>query len=98
MSFGAGHMQDMNNRLKQNRAQRPSQRKKFKENNREGIHSKEKASKATSLKTFTAQEIEMSKLQVRKKALAQRKKLQVFYAVSLVFTVLVFIALYLLLN
>ena len=98
MSFGAGHIQDMNNRLKQNRAQRPSQRKKFKDNNREGIHSKEKTSKATPLKTFTAQEIEMSKQQVRKKALAQRKKLQVFYAVSLVFTVLVFIALYLLLN
>ncbi len=35
MSFGAGHTQDMINRIKQNKAQRASKRKKFKENNRE---------------------------------------------------------------
>jgi hypothetical protein len=36
---GSGHVQDMNNRIKQNRAQRPSKRPKFKENNRENIYS-----------------------------------------------------------
>ncbi len=35
---GSGHVQDMNNRIKQNRAQRPSKRPKFKENNRENIY------------------------------------------------------------
>ena len=40
MSFGAGHMQDMNNRMKQNRANRPSSREKFKGKNREIVHTK----------------------------------------------------------
>ncbi|RFC53908.1 hypothetical protein DXU93_10190 [Brumimicrobium aurantiacum] len=42
MGFGAGHMQDMNNRLKQNRAQRSSKRSKFKGNNREVSVNKKK--------------------------------------------------------
>ena len=45
MSFGAGHIQDMNNRMKQNRSSRPSKRAKFKENNQKGIYSKDKKSK-----------------------------------------------------
>jgi hypothetical protein len=88
----------MNNRLKQNRVQRPFQRKKFKDNNWEGIHSKEKTSKATPLKTFTTQEIESAKQQIQKNVAKQRKTLRIFYALSLVFSVLVFIALYLFLN
>jgi len=40
MSFG-GHVFDMINRMKQNRAQRPSNRAKFKENNRTLIYSKD---------------------------------------------------------
>lgn len=39
MSFGAGHIQDMINRIRQNRAQRPSAKAKFKEHNREVIYS-----------------------------------------------------------
>ena len=37
MGFGAGHVLDMINRMKQNRALRPSNRSKFKENNRDEI-------------------------------------------------------------
>lgn len=40
MGFGAGHILDMNNRIKQNRAQRPSNREKFKGKNREGIYTR----------------------------------------------------------
>jgi hypothetical protein len=36
---GAGHILDMINRMKQNRAQRPSNRHKFKQNSREIINS-----------------------------------------------------------
>ena len=35
MSFGAGHIQDMNNRMKQYRSQRTSNKPKFKGNKRE---------------------------------------------------------------
>ena len=37
MSFGAGHVQDMNNRMKQHRSQRTSNKPKFKGNERELI-------------------------------------------------------------
>ena len=40
MAFGAGHIMDMLNRMKQNRAIIPSKRARFKEDVREGIYSK----------------------------------------------------------
>ncbi len=39
MGLRAGHLQDMNNRMKQNRAMRPSKKSKFKSNNRGTIYS-----------------------------------------------------------
>ena len=39
MDLGAGHIQDMNNRMKQNCAIRPSKKSKFKSNNRGTIYS-----------------------------------------------------------
>lgn len=98
MSFGAGHIQDMNNRLKQNRAQRPSQRKKFKDNNREWIHSKSSKPKKSTLKQIPEEKVKAAKLQIQKAAAKHRKKLRIFYGISLVFTLLVFIALYWFLN
>lgn len=57
MAFGAGHVQDMNNRIKQNRAQRPSKRPKFKEHYRQGIFSTEKKSLRPSFKTVASKEL-----------------------------------------
>lgn len=40
MGFGAGHIQDVNSRMKQNRELLPSNRQKFKGKNRQAIYSK----------------------------------------------------------
>jgi len=58
-----GTIQDMNNRIKQNRAQRPSKRPKFKGNNCEIIYSKEKKSKPLIFKTVPEERLtEIKKL------------------------------------
>ena len=80
MGFGAGHMQDMNNRIKQNRAARPSKRSKFKKNNREAIFSKEKASeKFIQKEQISEEELAVLKKQIRAKAKKERKKAFVIY-------------------
>lgn len=68
---GAGHVQDMNNRLKQNRAQRPSQRQKFKGNNRENIYSSS-GSKHQHLKFKTVSEEKLTEI---KKQIQMRAKI-----------------------
>lgn len=56
MSFG-GHTLDMIHRMKQNRAQRPSNRAKFKENNRNLIYSKDSKSNPLQFKTVSEKEL-----------------------------------------
>ena len=75
MSFGAGHIQDMNNRMKQNRAQRPSNRPKFKENNREAIYSEgHKEKKRPRFKTLSKVELVKLKSQIREKFNVEHKR------------------------
>lgn len=73
MAFGAGHVQDMNNRIKQNRAQRPSKRPKFKEHYRQGIFSTEKKSPRPSFKTVASKELARIKHQIKTKAMNHRR-------------------------
>ncbi|WP_148232077.1 hypothetical protein [Maribacter sp. HTCC2170] len=47
---GSGHLQDMNNRIRQNRPQPPSKRPKFKDHNRESIYSQGDKYKGTKFK------------------------------------------------
>jgi (p)ppGpp synthase/HD superfamily hydrolase len=81
MSFGAGHVQDMNYRIKQNRAQRPSNRPKFKENNREGIYSTDKKTEPLNFKTVPEKELIEIKKRIRNRAENQRKKEQLIFGI-----------------
>lgn len=74
MAFGAGHVQDMNNRLKQNRAQRPSKKAKFKENNREGIHATKIQYEKPKYKTVPEKELTKLKKRIRERAKTEHKK------------------------
>ena len=74
MSFGAGHTQDMINRIKQNKAQRASKRKKFKENNREGIYVNYEKSKEINSKTIPKKKLTKIKKEIRKTARKNRKR------------------------
>ncbi len=98
MGFGAGHVQDMNNRIKQNRAQRPSNRAKFKENNREGIYSTEKKTQKPKFKTVSKKELTEIKNQIRERAKAERKKEQLIYGTYLVCGLILIIGILIWLN
>ena len=81
MGFGAGHVQDMNNRMKQNRAQRPSNRQKFKENNRDGIYSSNKKTERQNFKTVPVKELDEIKKRIRKRAKEERKRELILYGI-----------------
>lgn len=85
MSYGAGHIMDMINRIKQNRAQRPSNRPKFKENNRKGIYSTDKKTKRPIFKTVPEKELNKIKKQIRERAKAERKKERLIFGIFIVF-------------
>lgn len=74
MGFGAGHIQDMNNRIRQNREQRPSNKPKFKENNREAIYAEtEVDSSLPQFKTVSAEELDKIKTGIRERAKTDQK-------------------------
>jgi hypothetical protein len=93
MSFG-GHVMDMINRMKNNRAQRPSQRAKYKDKIWEGIYSG--TSKTTVLPNFkvvSEEELTAVKKRINERAVADRKKEKLFQQVFSVLAVLAFMAL-----
>lgn len=98
MSFGAGHVMDMINRMKQNREQRPSNRAKFKGNNREGIYSSDNKSKEANFKTVPENELKEIKLQIRKHAEKERKKERILYGILIVCSLITIIGILIWLN
>lgn len=72
---GAGHVADMNNRLNRNRALKPSNRRRFKEGNRETIYSDcvPVATKLT-FKVVPTQELITIKNKIRNRAKGDRRK------------------------
>ncbi|MFV0565229.1 MAG: hypothetical protein ACK5NB_05270 [Flavobacteriaceae bacterium] len=93
MSFGAGHIMDMINRMKQNRAQRPSNRSKFKENNREAIYSTEKEVERPIFKTIPEEELDKIKTKIRKQAKTERIKYRIINGAVVLFGLILFIGL-----
>ncbi len=92
---GSGHVQDMNNRLRQNRAQRPSKRAKFKDHIRENIYSSSQHNKQSVMfKTVSEEKLAEIKNQIRKRAKNERKKewsvLGVLVILLLITTILIF--------
>jgi cobalamin biosynthesis Mg chelatase CobN len=87
---GAGHVQDMNNRLRQNRAQRPSKRAKFKDHNRDNIYSSSEGTyQALKFKTVPKEKLAEIKKQIKHRAKKEQKK---EWIVITVLVVLVLIA------
>lgn len=85
MSFGAGHAQDMNNRMKQNRSQRASNREKFKEGNRDNIYSETEAPRTRlEFKTPSDEELRVIKKQIQKQAKTQRIKERIIYGIGII--------------
>ncbi len=84
MGSGAGHVFDMINRMKQNRAQRPSNRGKFKENNRDGIYSEDIQPERPNFKTIPEKELIEIKKRIRERSQADQKKTRIFYGFFLV--------------
>jgi len=98
MSHGAGHIMDMINRLKQNRAQRPSNRKKFKENNREGIYSAAESSQKPNFKTVPKEQLKKIKAQIRKKAKADKKREIRFFIEFILFFLVIILGIFMWTN
>lgn len=98
MSYGAGHVMDMINRMKQNRAQRPSNRPKFKENNRDGIYSTDKKKQRPNFKTVSEKELTEIKKRIRKRAKSERKRELLFYGIFIVFGLISIIGILIWLN
>ncbi|RCS28534.1 hypothetical protein DUT90_00030 [Polaribacter sp. WD7] len=88
MGLGAGHVLDMINRMKQNRAQRPSNRSKFKENNRDGIYSSDKKSRQPNFKTVPEKELIEIKNRIRERAKTEQKKERIIIGISILFGII----------
>jgi hypothetical protein len=85
----SGSIQDMNNRVNQNRSLKPSNRARFKENNRDNIYSDSEPS-PTKLTFKKVSEIELRKIKdkINSRALKDRKK-ELFIFLVIVLTLLV---------
>jgi hypothetical protein len=95
---GSGHVLDMINRMKQNRAQRPSVRAKFKERNREEIYTSEKLSERPHFKIVSASQLNEIKKRIRTRAKYDQKKERLVYAMTLIIGLLFLIGLLIWLN
>ena len=98
MSNGAGHIINMINRMKQNRSLRPSNRSKFKENNRDGIYSSDKKSKQPYFKTVPEKELSKIKKNIRERAKVEQKKERIVFGILILFFVISLIGFLIWLN
>jgi hypothetical protein len=95
MSYGAGHIMDMIQRMKQNRSLMASKRNRFKIQLRNGNHVEDTDPERLYFPEVSEEELHRIKLQIRFKALQQRKRERVAYGIA-IFVVVVFILLVLL--
>jgi hypothetical protein len=92
---GAGHVADMNNRVKQNRSLKPSKRAKFKDNNRDNIYSDSLPSLTKlTFKKISAMELGRIKDRIRSRAAKDRKReLYIFLFIVLILLALLILVL-----
>ncbi|MEO9510814.1 MAG: hypothetical protein ABJN84_00475 [Flavobacteriaceae bacterium] len=88
----------MNNRIKQNREQRPSKRAKFKENNRNGIYSTEQKADKLNFKNISIKDLNKLKHQIHERAKKDQKKELALYGIFFVFGLIILIGMLVLLN
>lgn len=89
MPFGAGH--NMNNQIQQNRAERTSNRERFKENVRDAIYEKKTPRKKPSYKKATKEKLAEIKLKIQESVKDDLKRERVIICSSIVLS---FITLY----
>lgn len=96
MSYGAGHILDMIQRMKQNRSLKPSHRNRFKDQFRDGIYVEDTDPEQLHFPEVSEEELHRIKLQIRYEALRQRKRERVAYGIAIfvVLLILTFILLY----
>jgi hypothetical protein len=89
MSFGAGHIQDMINRMKQNRSQRPSSRPKFKSDYLDVI---DKGTKPASInfKKVPLEKLRTIKKSIRTEAHQRHKKQRINLFIFIVISLIIF--------
>jgi hypothetical protein len=91
MSGGAGHIMDMNNRMRQNRSMKSSNKQKFKSNNRD-LDFKKGNSKKLEFKKVSDKELERIKFKIRQKAKAERKREKIiFISIILIISIVIYI-------
>ncbi|SFS67852.1 hypothetical protein SAMN04487906_1302 [Zhouia amylolytica] len=81
MSFGAGHIQDMINRMKQNRSLRPSARAKFKDYNRAVIYGDGETQ--LQFKTVSREKLIQIKKNIQQRARIDRRRELIVYGLIL---------------
>lgn len=88
MSGGAGHVADMNNRMKQNRSMKTSNKPKFKSNNRDLNFPKGEPQKLT-FKKVSEEELTRIKNEIRQKAESERKKERIIIALTALILIII---------
>lgn len=92
---GSGHVQDMNNRLRQNRAQRPSKRPKFKDHNRGTIYSSTgHENQILKFKTVSEEKLAEIIKRIRKRAKKEHQKEGMVLGVLVIIVIITAISIY----
>lgn len=86
MTGGAGHTQDMQNRMRQNRSMRASQKNKYNSNKRDSISSKNTSNKQH-FTEVSPEELEEIKSDIRKAA-KQEKRKRIIISLSIIFALI----------
>ncbi len=86
MSGGAGHLADMNNRMRQNRAAKTSNKLKFKGNNR-SLNFKSSDSKKRIKVAVSSEELEVIKSRIRNKIGQEQRRNILIVSVILMFLI-----------
>ncbi len=90
MTGGAGHISDMNNRMKQNRSMKTSNKPKFKSNNRNLNFSKGESEKLV-FKKVSEDKLILIKNEIRRKAKSERKKESIIFTSILIILIIILI-------
>lgn len=91
MSYGAGHVFDMINRMKQNRSMLSSKRQKFKNKNREGIYSETKKKKQAKDHNLTEEELNQLKKEIAKRTQEEHKRVWIYSVAIVLFIFIIFL-------
>ncbi|MFI1770368.1 hypothetical protein [Thalassobellus citreus] len=90
MSGGAGHVADMNNRMKQNRSMKTSNKPKFKSNNRDLNFPNDESEKLI-FKKVSEDELTQIKNEIRGKAESERKKERLIFISTAIILIIILI-------